>query len=169
MKRLTRRARRVILISTAIVFLTAGAAFAYFTLTDSGTGYVTDDPPATFTITLTAPTGGQLAPGNGVIDSIGFTVTNATSTAQTVNNETWALTTDSNGGVYDTLTSQYVDGCQASWFTVVGGDGGVALPHSLAAGASLDNGGLTVTMPADAGTDQSACQGLDPQVTVTVS
>ena len=165
----SKRIGKVFLISLALIIAGTGTALAYFTLTSSGTGYVQDDPPPTFSVVLTAPTGGELAPGNGVIDSIGFTVTNSTSTDQTINGETWTLTTDSNGGIYDTLTNQFVDGCQASWFSVDGGDGGVQLPHTVTPGASLDNGGMTVTMPADPGVNQDACQGLDPQVSVSIS
>ena len=146
--------------------LLAGSAYAYFALS-VGTGHVTVADPLNLTITLSAPIGTPLTPG-GPQQEVPFTVTNNTSQPQTLSAESFAMTSDTAGGVYDTVTNQYVDTCLASWFSVSGGDGGVPLPKVLSQGQSLTAGLVFVTM-SNSGTDQSACVNLQPQVTVAAS
>lgn len=149
------------------VLFAASSAYAYITTTSAGTGFVTIEPGAAFTVSLSPPTGGPLAPG-GAQETIAFTVTNSTGTTQILHSETYSIVTDSAGGIYDTLSSRFVDTCLAQWLTASGGDGGVAYPATLAPGASLTNGAVTVSMN-DSGGSQNACAGLDPQVEVVAA
>lgn len=165
---LATRKRRIIALCTLLFVLMAGIASAYFVLVSQGTGHVTDAPVPPFSVILAPPTGGPLSPGVNV-DTVTFTIKNTTDSTQTLQSESWSLSTDDNGGVYDTITGVYVDGCQASWFTIDGGDGGVTLPSSMPAGTSFTGGAVTVSMPINTAVDQSGCEGLSPQVEVTAS
>ena len=138
-------------------------AFAYFTSTGSGTGNGTVGSASNWTVTAAAPTGGPLLPGSGT-QTVTYTVKNVSAGHQEFNTTTAALTTDANGGVYDTVQAKFVDTCLASWFTVT---------NTPPAGADLANNGtvsgsLTITMT-DAAANQNACQGLSPQVTINAS
>jgi hypothetical protein len=138
-------------------------AFAYFTSTGSGTGNATVGSASNWTVTAAAPTGGALLPGSGT-DTVTYTVKNVSSGHQGFNTTTAALTTDTNGGVYDTVQGKFVDSCLASWFTVSNTPPAAA---DLAGGASV-NGSLTIVLN-DAAVNQNACQGLSPQVTINAS
>ena len=159
--------RRYIAATVIIPLLMGGAAYAYFEQ-DTATSHVNVAAVASFTILISPPTGGALSPGVGT-EIVPFTVINQLNHPQTVNAETFAVTTDAAGGIYDTNTDTFVDSCLASWFDAEGGDGGVPLPDILQTGQMLANGAITVTMPANPTTDESACSGLSPQVSVTVS
>jgi hypothetical protein len=138
-------------------------AFAYFTSTGSGTGNATVGSASNWSVVAAAPTGGALLPGFGT-DTVGYTVKNVSSGHQGFTTTTAALTTDANGGVYDTVQAKFVDGCLASWFTVT---------NTPPAAADLANNGtvsgsLTISLN-DAAANQNACQGLSPQVTINAS
>ena len=76
-----------------------------------------------------------------------------------------AMTANTSGDVYNTNTSSYATGCKASWFTVTPSETG--LPDDLAGGADYTTT-ATITMQ-DSNTNQNACQGVAPQVTVNAS
>lgn len=162
------RKRKIVAIAGTSVFAISSAAFAYFAL-NTGNGNFAVASPATFTVTVGAATGGPIAPGVGTA-SMPLTVTNSTTHSESLTALNFAMTTDSSGGVFDVNSGTYVDACKAIWFSAGGGTGGVTLPDALAAGASLSGAAaVEVTMPANTTTDQGACEGLQPQVTVTVS
>ncbi len=100
---------------------------------------------------------------------VGFTLINQLGYAQTINAETYSITTDAAGGIYDVNSNAFVDGCLASWFTLIGQDGGTALPVTLQPGQSIQGGTMTVTMPAAPTVNQSACAGVAVQVEVADS
>jgi hypothetical protein len=146
------------------ILVVAGAAVAYFTSSGSGTGNATVGSSSHYAVTTDAPTGGSLYPGSG-IDTVGYHVKNTSAGAQSVSSITAALTTDANGGVYDTTSSAFVDGCKASWFTVTNSPG--TLPDDLA-GGTTHSGSATIALT-DSGGNQDPCQGLTPQLTVNAS
>ena len=79
------------------------------------------------------------------------------------------LTQDANGGVFDTISQTYVDACQASWFVSNGTISGGWTPPLVVQPASPATVNATVYMPANATVNQTACAGLSPQFTVSVS
>ena len=60
-----------------------------------------------------------------------------------------------------------VAGCLSAWFTAAN-IAPAPLPQNLAGGATSSGGSVTVTMQ-DSGTNQDACQGKTPQITVNAS
>jgi hypothetical protein len=138
-------------------------AFAYFTSTGAGTGNATVGSASHWTVAAAAPTGPALLPGFGT-DTVTYTVTNPSSGHQGFNTTTAALTTDANGGVYDTVNHQYVDGCLATWFTVVN----TAPAAADVPGGNSVSGSLTISLN-NVNSAQDACQGLNPQVTISAS
>lgn len=159
--------RKWLLSLIAVPLLLMGTAFAYFAL-NTGTGNFTVSN-AGFTITLQSATGSPLAPGNGATQTIPFTLTNNTNQTLTLNSETATVSADVAGGIYDTLTSRWIDTCSASWFTLTWGDGGIPLPATVAPGASLTAGAIFVTMPPNTSLNQNACAGTSPQVMLSVT
>jgi hypothetical protein len=157
--------KRTIALVVVGSLVVAGGAVAYFTSTGSGTGNATVGSASNWVVTTSAPTGGALYPGTGS-DVVAYNVQNASTGYQNLAGTTAALTTDTAGGVYDTTSKAFVDGCQASWFTVVNSDTGT--PVDLAGGTSYTAGYATITMQ-DSGTNQNPCQGLTPQVTINAS
>jgi len=151
-----------VVLAGAIVLGGAGAALAYFTSTGNGTGNATVGTAGAWTVATSAPTGGLLYPGTG-IDTVAYTVTNSGSGFQNLSGTTAALTTDVNGGVFDTTSNAFVDGCKASWFTV----SNTTVSGDVAPSAHLSSS-LTITMQ-DSGTVQDPCKNLTPQVTVSAS
>ncbi|MGO9960587.1 MAG: hypothetical protein ACLP50_32200 [Solirubrobacteraceae bacterium] len=165
--RLTRRAK-VITAGLALGLAFAGsAAFAAWIL-NTGTGNVTV-ASSNWTISLAAPTGGPLAPtgssyGNST-ESIAVTFLQTGQAAVTFNGATATMTEDAGGGVYDTLTDAYVDGCPAADFT-----NNMSL-QTNDNGTQYNPGNhfvltMTITISASAPT---ACEGLAPQITVTAT
>lgn len=148
-----------------------GVAAAYFAL-NTGTGDFQVSNSG-FTIALAQPTGAPLAPGNGATQTIDFTVTNNTNQTITLNTETAVIVTDADGGIYDTAANNGVgawnDSCLASWFTIGWGDGGVPLPRPMVQGSALSAGVITVTMPANTLTNQTACTDASPEVQLSVT
>lgn len=146
--------------AVACLALAAGA-FAYFTSTGSGTGNATVGSSSNYAVTVDPATGGPLYPGSGTTN-LAYHVKNVSTGHQNVSSITAALTTDTAGGVYNTSSSAFVDGCQASWFTVTNNAG--VLPDNLAGGAT-HSGSADVVLN-DSGTNQNPCQGVTPQLTV---
>ncbi len=162
MKKLRSRKIITVLVAGGIVLGGAGAALAYFTSTGNGTGNATVGASTDWLVTTQAPTGGLLYPGTGT-DTVDYTVTNQSTGYQELNGTTAALTTDVGGGVYDTTTSAFVDGCLASWFTVTN----TTVSGDVAAAGSLSSN-VTIALN-DSGTNQDTCENLTPQVTVSAS
>ena len=159
--------KRKPLITAALVLplLMAGGAYAYF-IANTAMSHVNVENAPSFMIQTAQPTGTPLAPGVGsqIVD---FTVANQLTHAQTVPGEEYAVTSDTSGGVYDTVTNAYNDQCLAIWFAIVG-DSGTTLPTTLQPGQALSGGTITVTMPNDPNDNQGFCSGVSPQISVTV-
>lgn len=159
--------KKKFLIALALPLFLGGTAMAYFALSQ-GVSHVNVAAPPNFMISIAQPTGTPLSPGNGT-ETVLFSVINQQPTAQTINTATYALTTDSAGGIYDTATNAFNDNCLASWFDITGTLGaGVTLPLTVPGNDPIYSGSITVTMPANATTDQTACEGTSPQVSVTL-
>jgi hypothetical protein len=161
MRRFTKK-RVIGALSLIAVLALAGGAFAYFTSTGTGTGNATVGSSSTYTVTVGAPTGGTLYPGSGT-DTVSIDVHNNSSGNQQVSNVAASLTANGSGDVYNANTSAYATGCKASWFTVTPSETG--LPADLNGGGDYTTS-ATISMQ-DSNTNQNACQGVAPQVTVS--
>ena len=123
---------------------------------------------------MAAPTGGPISPGVGT-ETFDWSATNNTSGSETVGSLTASIVSDANGGVYNTTTSSFVDTCLASWFTLNLPIGTSVLPGSMGAGVVFSPetnpnvGPITLTMPANASVDQSACEGVAVELSLTAT
>lgn len=148
--------------------LMGGAAFGYFEA-NLATGHVDVATPPSFTVNVSDPTGTPLSPGSGT-ETVSFHIINQLNHAQTINGETFAISTDSAGGTFDTLTNTWNDNCLATWFDAsTSNSGGVTFPTVVQPNQALINGVIIVTMPANITVDQSACVGTEPQVSVALT
>jgi hypothetical protein len=167
------RKKRVALIVAPLAALAlAGGAYAYFTggsssanasgTVGSSTTWAVTTGGATWSGSLTA-----LYPGaSNDTELLPFTVTNNGNGHQAVTSITAALMTKTNGDA-ETATGTDITGCLASWFTATVDSGNASLPANLAAGGTY-TGKIDMTMQ-DSGTNQNACQGAVPAVTITAS
>jgi len=169
-KRRHRRRLAAILVAAAIgigsvtalaYFLTRGTSSTSVTAPVGGT-----PPPIAFTLLTTNVAPGPITPGSGMVE-YNINATNPTSTPLT-----FALTatvkTDGVGGVYDNVSSAFVDGCKASWFTTQIGEP-VGWQYSLPANATNIGIDHVIVKMTESGTDQSACENLSPEVDVAAS
>jgi hypothetical protein len=159
------RKKRVFVGATVATLALAGGAFAYFTSSGTGTGYATVGTPATWEVTVAAPTGGPLYPGAG-IETVGYTVTNNSGGNQLLSTTTVALTQGGGGEVLNVSSGKYVPGCKASWFIL--SPSSPNLPDNLASKAAYTEGSVTIELKNEP-ESQNACQGVAPQVTVSAS
>jgi archaellum component FlaG (FlaF/FlaG flagellin family) len=152
----------VVLLALAV----AGAALAYFTGGGSGTTQVAAvGTSSNLSVTFGTPTG-AMYPGTGT-DTIPFTITNAGSGAQELSAVAASVANDGSGNV--TSSGAAVTGCLAAWFAA--SPGTLSAPVDLAASGQAGDsysGTVTVTM-SDSGTNQDACEGQTPDITVTGS
>jgi hypothetical protein len=163
-RNLLRNKRALGVLGVMAALAIASAAFAYFTSEGSGTGNGAVGSSSNYAVTVDAATSGSLYPGSGV-DTLAYHVKNESTGHQQVSSITAALTVNGEGDVFDTIAKASATGCKASWFTVVNSPG--TLPDDLAGGATHD-GSATVALK-DEETNQNACQGVDPQLTVNAS
>ena len=163
--------------TAALTLGIAGAAFAYFTASGSGTGtaYVGSPTPWTVAVHLDAGSNGvYLYPGTGV-ETLDFTILNSGGGPQALTSVTAAPTTDSSGLVQSGSPLADIGGCYASWFPVTfngaltNGNSGTPYTYGqeIAAGHYVF-GSVTVTMT-DEPYSQDACAGLTPNITVKAS
>jgi hypothetical protein len=153
--------KRFAVLGAVAILAMAGIAAAYFTSTGSGSGSATVGSSTAFKVTVAAPTGGPLYPGSGS-ENLAYTVKNEGSGAQNVNSTSASVASSEGGDI--TQGGEAVEGCKASWFTAK--DTSPA-PANLKGGESA-SGSVEVTMQ-DSGTNQDACQGASPDVTVKAS
>lgn len=158
--------RGIVLAVVAAVIAAGGVvAFAFFTAAGTGTGNGAVGTSTAWQVTSSAYTGGPLYPGAGS-ESVPFTVTNQSPGNQALTSISAALTTDTPGGVWNVNTpAGFNDGCLAAWFTVTNTT--PPFPDDLGP-AGTYSGTATLTMQ-DFPTSQNACQGVDPQITITVN
>jgi hypothetical protein len=156
--------RRIAVVSVVVVGVLAvgGVAFAYFTSTGSGTGQATVGSAANWSVTAGAPSG-TMYPGAGST-TIVFTVQNAGTGNQKDNTDSVAVAHDGTGNVTSHGTA--VPGCLASWFTAtIGTDNARGVDFAPGASNTVN---VSVTM-SDAAVSQDACQGVTPDITLTVN
>jgi len=145
----------------------AGAAFAYFTSTGSGSGSVTTGSASQWTVAAGTTTGTTLYPGTGS-QTVPFTITNAGSGDQALTSETFTVAADGSGNVETTAgnTSSAVPGCLASWYSLTPGAVAPVNGTSIVpAGTATDSVAVTLT---NASVSQNNCQGVSPAITLTV-
>jgi hypothetical protein len=167
------RKKRVVVVGAVVAALAvAGGAYAYFTggsssvnasgTVGSSTTWAVTSGSATWSGSLTA-----LYPGaSSDTELLPFTVTNNGNGHQAVTSITAALMTKTNGDA-ETSSGNDITGCLASWFTATVDSGNASLPANLAPGGTY-TGKVDLTMQ-DSGTNQNACQGAVPAVTITAS
>ncbi len=162
LRRFTKK-RWVLPLSVVAVLAIAGGAFAYFTSSGSGTGQASVGSSTAFTVNASSDTSNSLYPGSGS-ETLTYTVHNPSSGAQNLTS-TSASVASLNGDV--TQGGTEVTGCKASWFSAVN-TAPTPLPQDLAGGTSSSQGSVLVTM-SDSGTNQNACEGAKPDITVSAS
>jgi hypothetical protein len=150
-----------------------GVAVAYFT---GGSGNVTGagsvGSPSALGVTTGTPTwsGSLTALYPGAANNtefLPFTVTNNGNGHQAVATITASLPAETNGDA-ETVTGADIPGCLASWFTASVDSSNPSLPSDLAP-AGTYSGKIDLVMPDNATTNQNACKGMAPAVTITAS
>jgi hypothetical protein len=157
--------------AVAAVVLVGGSAYAYFTSSSTGTAATTVGSASSWLITGSGGTGspsasaGAMYPGVGTL-TVSYAAKNPTGGGtQHLNSAAVTVSNDGSGNILDTNNSNAPKvGCLASWFTV--NNGGAAPAADVAPGSSVD-GSATVSMT-NAAVSQDSCQGVKPQVTITV-
>jgi hypothetical protein len=106
-----------------------------------------------------------LYPG-GPSQPINFSITNTGSTPATVSSVTVTVSTDNGNGLAEDQNGNDIGGCAASWFTIS--------PSPDTTGATVPAGGTVdwigtenISMPANASTNQDACEGKSLGLTFT--
>ncbi|HYB26949.1 MAG TPA: hypothetical protein VEF89_10075 [Solirubrobacteraceae bacterium] len=164
--------KRVAVIGLLGLLAAAGGAYAYFTGGSSSVnGAGTVGSSSTWAVTTGTPTwSGSLAalyPGaTSDTEYLNFTVTNNGHGHQAVTSITASLPAESNGDA-ETSSGTDITGCQASWFTATVDSSNASLPANLAPSGTY-TGKIDLTMQ-DSGTNQNACEGAAPAVTITAS
>lgn len=151
-------------VSTAVVIGSAGAAFAYFAASGTGTGSATVGAAGTWTVSAAPATGGDLYPGSGT-ETIVFTVTNNSSGQQEYTSSTAVMGKDGSG--FATVNNNPIGNCYAGWFSP-------SVKHDTGINKEIAAGGtaqvtVTVTMPADETDNQTACAGKSPDVQLNIA
>jgi hypothetical protein len=152
--------RAVAVVALVVVLATAGLAVAYFTSSGSGTGSVTAGTASTLTVTF-GTTAGTMYPGAGT-STLPYTVTNPSAGHQNLAATTAIVVADASGNIKD--AGAVVATCKSAWFTATNTS---PAPIDLAGGATA-TGSVAVTMANDA-SNQNACQGHHPDITVNAS
>lgn len=169
MKRFISTKKRIVAAGLAVGLTlgVAGAAFAYFTATGSGSGTGSVGSTTAWTVNNPSPTGATaIYPGVGS-QSFAFTVKNSSNGSQGLQSVTATVAPDA---------AAAAAGCSASWYDVNVDTLGAtpttytetyASPIDLAVGSSRSVS-VVLTMP-DANTNQNACEGDAPVVTLTAN
>ncbi len=149
-------------ITAVLVLASGGAAYAYFTSTGSGSGSANVGSAGTWTVTAGSPSG-TIYPGSGN-SVITFEIQNSGSGDEQYS--TASATIASSGGDV-TVAGVPVSGCLASWFSAtVTSD-----PHigeDVGAGNTVQ-ANVKVTMPSDSSDNQDPCEGVSPDVNLSIS
>jgi hypothetical protein len=150
-------------ITAVLVLAGGGAAYAYFTSSASGTGEASVGADESWSVAPMSSSG-TMDPGEGDT-TMTFSVTNNSAGDEQYSSETASVNSDPTSGDV-TQAGVVQDGCLASWFdTTVQGDANLDanIPSEDAVDITVD-----VTM-SDSGTNQDACENVDPDVTLTIS
>jgi hypothetical protein len=158
--------RRIAVLGAIVAFVvvSAGAAFAYFTSTGSGTGSASVGSAGNWTVSVSSDTSGKLLPGSGN-EKIGYTITNPNKGSQAFTTVSATVNADASGNVLG-ADGNPVAGCLAAWFTADAGNTTPPAGTSVAKNGTA-TGTVTVAMT-DSDTNQDACENVSPQITVTV-
>ena len=168
-----RRPRRRAVLAGASVLLLVGGGTAYGYFTSQGTNTASTTVGSVSPWTVTGPTGsgnpttstGVMLPGSGTL-TVSYAALNPSNGNQYLNSAVVTISADTNGNVLNTAAANApVTGCLASWFTV--SNTGAPAPQNVAGGAHVA-GSATVSM-SKPNVSQNACQGVSPQVTITVN
>jgi hypothetical protein len=149
-----------------------GIAVAYFTgqsssATGSGSvGNSTQWGVSMGTSTWSGSTTALYPGASNDTEYLPFTVTNNGHGYQSLSTATASMPTEANGDA-ETSAGADIPGCRASWFTATVDSGNPSLPSDLAP-AGTYTGKVDLTMQ-DSQSNQDACQGASPAVSVTVS
>jgi hypothetical protein len=161
--------RRIAIVGATVAMALAGggAAFAYFTSTGTGTGTGSVGNPTDYTVSVSAPTGGPISPGS-TGESFTYTVKNNDNGVQDISGATITVTPTKSG-----CTSAIADYSVSGPGITTSGDPATqtftAIPIA-ANSTETDNAVLTFTVSmGDTGSNQDACEGDTPTVTVAVS
>jgi archaellum component FlaG (FlaF/FlaG flagellin family) len=146
--------RRKIALGSAVAVMAAGGAvaYAYFTSTGSGNGSASVGSAASWAVTVSHDSSAALFPGSGS-ETLTYTIKNVGGGNQELN----AVS----------ISVADAGGCLGSWFTATDNGGDHAVPSTMAPGA-VDTGTLRISLN-ETNSDQDACQGISPQVTVSAS
>lgn len=161
--------RRFVAVAVAgIIGVGSVTALAYFLTHGFGSSSIAvtvggAPAPVPISLSLAYTTRPALTPG-GAPDTIEVDASNANAVPVEFS-LTPVIKTDGTG-IYDTTSSSYKDACKASWFTVALTTGGTDTLPAHATSTQVDE--LTVTL-IDSGSDQSACEGLVPEVDISAS
>ncbi|WP_461187512.1 hypothetical protein [Arthrobacter sp. Z4-13] len=151
MAKVAGRKKRIIGTTVALVAISGGAAFAYWTA--SGAGDTTTTAAAASTnFTITSSVAGNPLSPNGPIQTVTFTVTNPATGSQKVTNVV-ATVAGLNGTAWTSVT-----GCSKDDFRVVGPTNFPAT--EIAAGEAV-TGTVTLQMIDRPGVNQDGCKGAD--------
>jgi hypothetical protein len=169
---ITKRKKLFAAFGTLAALAVGAIAVAYFTgANGSDTGSATVGASTAWSVSVnsggaTYAPGSYTAiyPGSGT-ESIPFTVTNNGKGAQNLKTMSYGIKQDGNG-IAETSAGTVITNCQASWFSAAGNPGNTT-PGTLSPGGAY-TGKVDVTM-SDSGSNQDACQGAAPGVTVTAS
>lgn len=152
------------LVAGVIASLAMGTvAFAFFSSTGTGSGNASVGSSHSFTVDVSADTTGTLYPGSGS-ETLTYTVTNPGPGFQNLGATAAVVASAANGDIIPVTGT--ATGCKASWFTAVAASD-LPLPQNLAETAT-STGTVVVTMQ-DTGSNQDACQGKSPKITVNAS
>jgi hypothetical protein len=162
--------RVVVALSAVGALALAISAYAYFTSSGSGTGSATVGSAQALSVSVGDrvgdPSGGPLYPDGTSSETLGYTVTNNASFAQSIGSTTVTVVEDANHDAMHGATS--ITGCKASWFSATD-TGHSAAPATLDANGGSATGIVTVTMPANSTDNQDACQGKTPDIKVSAN
>jgi hypothetical protein len=166
--------------SIVMMLALAAGVFAYF----GGNGTSPNVPGVAigasggaFTVSAAYTSTGSttVIPGTG---NMMFAVIVTNTATSSVNLDAVTATIEATGGnIYNQATSSVATGCLASWFTLTPSatwliyGGQETLPHSLTANggnAFTATGTIDLTMQ-ESGTNQSVCEGVVPQISVSAS
>jgi len=155
-------------LAAGITLGAAGAAFAYFTSSGTGTAQGAVGTASTWSVAQTGESG-TIYPGSGQ-DVLTFTVTNNSAGAQAIETGHLSAAIVNDGATPPNIEQNGTPlvGCQSGWFNVVS----VGAP-SVGYGQSIAHNGTTtvaVTVSlSDSGTNQDACELATPDVSLSVT
>lgn len=171
-RRFRRRTIAIVLAATALIG--GGAAFAFFisqgTGSTSQTFAVGSAPTIPVNVSAQTVSGSALQPGGAAQTAVVKAQNPSSSSGNVSVTFSATIKQDGAGGIWDAVSSTYVDACPASWFSVswLGTGTTVTTPVSIPPGTNMSVDTLSLKLT-DSGTSQDACENLQPVVNVVAS